>query len=125
MGRIHARFLHPGTGQDPRLGRPRLPGNRQGSAGRRHHDSPQENKKPPHPDCSAEGAQPPGQLHPGARGTLHRKAQEIHAPGRPVRRGHRQVQLRVQRDYRAGEPAPALGQDRQGSAATGQVGDSH
>ena len=44
------------------------------------------------PDCRAEGAQPPGQLHPGARGALHRKAQALRAPGRPVRRNHKPVQ---------------------------------
>ena len=52
----------------------------------------QEVQEPPDPDCRAEGAQPPGQLHPGARGALHRKAQALRAPGRPVRRDHKPIQ---------------------------------
>ena len=53
---------------------------------------PQEVQEPPYPDCRAEGAQPPGQLHPGTRGALHRKAQALRALGRPVRRDHNPVQ---------------------------------
>ena len=67
--------------------------NQQGSARRHTHDPLQEVQEPPDPDCRAEGAQPPGQLHPGARGALHRKAQALRAPDRSVRRDHKPVQL--------------------------------
>ena len=123
MGRIHERCLHAKRRQNPPLGGSWLPGNRQGSAEIHAYDPPQKIKKPPDPDCLAEGAQPPGQLHPGARRAFHRKTQEIRAPSRPVRRDRRPVQLRIQRDHRTGEPVPALRQNRQGSTAAWQVGD--
>ena len=70
-----ARRQHTRRRQDPHLGRPGLPGNRQRSARRDAYDPPQEVQEPPDSDCRAEGAQPLGQLHPSARRALHRKAQ--------------------------------------------------
>ena len=125
MGRIHEGCLYPDGGQDPHLGRQGLPGNRQGAARHHHHDPPQKIKRTPHADCRAEGAQPQGQLHQDTGGALHRKAQEIRSPCGSVRRDHKRVQRRVQRDHGSCQPGPALGQNRQGPAATGQVGDSH